>query len=66
MVLPSGDNRVGSKKRGYVQKSSPEKFLFDEKDNRHAGAGLKMGLLYPDPMVMRKRQARLAGFSSLN
>jgi hypothetical protein len=30
-----------------VQKSSPEKFLFDEKDNRHAGAGLKMGLLYP-------------------
>ena len=42
-------------KIGYKQNSSPEEILFDEKDNRQAGAGLKMGLLYPGPVVMMKK-----------
>jgi hypothetical protein len=54
MVLPSGDNRVGSKKR-ICAKYFPRKIPLYEKDNRHAGAGLKMGLLYPDPVVMMKK-----------
>jgi hypothetical protein len=42
-------------KRGYVQNSSPEKVFFAEKGNRHAGAGLKIGLLYPGPVVMMRQ-----------
>jgi hypothetical protein len=55
MVHRPGDNRVGIEKRIWA-KFFPSKVLFEAKDSRQAGAGVKMGLLSAG-LVIRMNQA---------